>query len=47
MIRSQLSRVILWNGALSAIPALTIRRSIGPFGCARLVERASMLASDR
>ena len=30
-IRSQLSRVILWNGALSAIPALTISRSIGPF----------------
>src|SRR5438270_8740270 len=31
MIRSQLSRVILWNGALSAIPALTTNRSIGPF----------------
>ena len=40
MIRSQLSRVILWNGALSAIPALTIRRSIGP-----LTARASSNAA--
>ena len=39
MIRSQLSRVILWNGALSAMPALTISRSIGP-----LAARASSKA---
>ena len=53
MIRSQLSRVILWNGALSAIPALTIRRSIGPFAARASSNAAAMrlgigdVASDR
>src|SRR4051812_44493509 len=40
MIRFQLSRVILWNGALSAIPALTTSSSIGP-----LMARASSNAA--
>src|SRR6185503_13166247 len=39
-IRSQLSRLILWNGALSAMPALTMRMSIGP-----LAPRASSNAA--
>ena len=38
MIRSQLSRVILWNGALSAIPALTIRQVDRAVRRARFVE---------
>ena len=44
MIRSQLSRVILWNGALSAMPALTISSSIGPLA-ARASSNARSIAA--
>ena len=44
MIRSQLSRVILANGALSAIPALTTSISIGPLA-ARAVANARSIAA--
>ena len=45
MIRSQLSRVILWNGALSAIPALTISISIGPFASRASAKARSICAA--
>ncbi len=44
MMRSQPSRVILWKGALSAIPALTTNMSIGPLA-ARASSKARVMLS--
>ena len=45
MIRSQLSRVILWNGALSAMPGVDDQQVDRAVGRARFVERRARSAS--